>query len=87
MAALEQVANNQPARHPLLDDVALARIINRVHGGPVVKAWEVGGLDETWIDMFVGLTEDLPRKRARQRMIAKLHQDFEKSHPTYGKMH
>jgi len=51
-------------------DVSLANMINRLHGAPVIAAWEVQDLDEMWIETFFELAkirkqeEELQRHRA-----------------------
>ena len=83
--AFEQVANNQGPQHPQLDALAVARLVNRAHGGPVIAAWNVDQLDQPWVDLFLGLAEDLPKKRARQQLVAQKVKEFEAAHPTYMK--
>ena len=73
--------------HPRLDQLSLARVINRMHGGPVITAWEVEQLTDEWIDLYLGIAVDLPRKQERARAIKKLFNEFEAAHPTYGKRH
>lgn len=67
-----------------MNDVTLARIINKVHGGPVISAMEIESLDETWVDVFLGIAIELPAKTARQQAIKNKFAEFERSHPTYG---
>ena len=69
--------------HDRLESVTLARLINKVHGGAVITAMEVDQLDEVWIDVFLGITVDLPAKKRRQQVIAAKFEEFERSHPTY----
>jgi hypothetical protein len=67
-----------------MDDLTLARIINKLHGGAVVTALDVGQLDETWMDFFLSVALELPRERERQTKIKNLFDKFEREHPTYG---
>lgn len=62
------------ATGPLLD-LYLARDINRVHGGPVIAAWEVRYLDEATLDMFWSLRQHVSISQAAVRQIenAKAH--------------
>ncbi len=54
------------ARHAMLADIELAQMINRACGGAVIAPWQVGELPEDWLDLFRGLTVQLPEmKRAR----------------------
>lgn len=46
---------------------------------------DVDGLDETWVDLFIGVGVDLPRKQKRQKAIQAKFDEFERSHPTYSK--
>ena len=84
-AALEALAQGREARHSRLDSLTLARLINKIHGGAVVTAMEVDQLDETWIDLFIGVGVDLPNMQRRQKAIQARFAEFERSHPTYGK--
>jgi hypothetical protein len=84
-AALEAIANGREARHSRLDSLTLARLINKLHGGAVVTAMDVDQLDESWIELFVGVGVDLPNMQRRQKAIQAKFEEFERSHPTYGK--
>lgn len=79
------MAAKQTVSHPALDNLTLARIINRLHGGNVIAAWEVDQLDDVWLDVFLGVGEELPKKQQRQRLIAQKFKEFESEHPTFGK--
>jgi hypothetical protein len=46
---------------------------------------QVDQLDETWIDLFIGVGVDLPNMQRRQKAIQARFAEFERSHPTYGK--
>ena len=48
-------------------DTELARMINRLHGAPVLAAWEVEGLDEMWVDTFFALAQSQREEEALQR--------------------
>lgn len=77
------MADKQPAEHPALEALTMARMINRLHGGNVIAAWQVNQLDLIWLDVFLGLSEDLPALRQRQQLIAAEMKKFEAEHPTY----
>ena len=70
--------------HERLEAVSLARTINQVHGYGVISAMEVDQLDAVWIDVFLGVTNELPKKRERQKKIQAAFDKFEREHPTYG---
>ena len=78
------MAQKRDFDHDRLTAVALARIINKVHGGMVISAMEVEQLDDTWVDVFVGITYDLPQKERRAKLIQRKFEEFERSHPTYS---
>jgi len=70
--------------HNRLNDLVLARLINKSHGAGVISAMEVEQLDETWLDFFKAVVIELPHMQARQKHIDNLFREFENSHPTYG---
>lgn len=43
-----------------------AQIINRIHGGTVIAAWEVDRLDQAWLELFYGVAEMRTVQRERQ---------------------
>lgn len=74
---MSAVANKKYTDHPHLNALTIARIINRLHGGPVITAMEVDQLDEDWIDSMLGVAIDLPAMQARQNSVTQWHQSFE----------
>ena len=62
----------------------MARIINQAHSAPVIAAWDVPQLDETWLYTFIGLA-DLPRRQAPQRAVQRKFEEFRNAHPTFRK--
>lgn len=59
-------------------------MVNRVHEGPVIAAWEVDQLDELWI-YAIGSLADLPRRAAPVQALQKKFAEFRNRHPTYRK--
>lgn len=62
----------------------VAQLINRLHEGPVMAAWEVDQLDEAWLFAFYGLA-DLPRKQRPKQMLDRKFAEIRSKHPTYRK--
>jgi hypothetical protein len=85
MDALQETASGGAASDPFLRNVLAAQIINRVHGGAVVSAWDVGDLDETMIDVFYGLVQDLPELQQGEARAQTVRMEWLRSHPSYGK--
>ena len=77
-------AQGRVTEHNRLNDLVMARLINKAHGAGVISAMEVPQLDETWMDFFKGVVIELPHMQARQKHIDNLFSEFERSHPTYG---
>ena len=59
-------------------------MINQVHGGPVIAAWEVGQLDETWLHALNSIA-DLPRKQKPKQALEAKFAQYRRDHPTYRK--
>ena len=74
------VAQERVTEHERLDDLVIARLINKAHGASVISAMEVDQLDETWVDFFKGVAIELPALQARQKHIDNLFLNFEKEH-------
>lgn len=55
-------------------DTELARMINRLHGAPVLAAWEVEGLDEMWVETFFAMARTQREEESLQRHRAALEQ-------------
>lgn len=85
--ALYALSKNGAANHPRLNDLGLARIINRLHGGGVITAMEVPQLSDEWLDLFLALEYDLPKIQAREKIIKQKFKEFEAAHPTYRRTH
>jgi len=83
--ALDALANGDDAGDTRFDDLTIARLINKAHGGSVITAMEVSVLDNSWTDFFTGVMIDLPNKQRRQKIIKQKFEQFEREHPTYGK--
>lgn len=62
-SALLDLSRGDGASHPLLADIELAQMINRVSGGAVIAPWQIGELPEDWLDLFRGLVVQLPQMR------------------------
>jgi len=82
--ALEYAAQRGMTNHEKLRDVELARLINVQCGAAFVAPWEVGQLDEEWIDVFKGLA-DLPRMRESYQAFDRKLSEIRAKHPTYRK--
>jgi len=66
-AALLAVSGGGAAGDPLVDDVLLARQVNRILGGPFVAPWELGDLPQDLLLAVRGLAVDLPIFLAARR--------------------
>ncbi|HLC04074.1 MAG TPA: hypothetical protein VJK02_13635 [Anaerolineales bacterium] len=66
-----------------LQNILLARKINAAMGGAVVGPWDIDQLDDTTVDMILGLAEDLPGLKAGQQKIEGELQAWRMRHPTY----
>jgi hypothetical protein len=69
----------------MLARVGLANNINRASGGAVIAPWQIDELDETWLDVFRVLGDELPTMRDAYQRIKKVKDSWLASHPTYGK--
>jgi hypothetical protein len=84
-AAIHAMARGDVPSDPRMYDLGAARMINQMHGAPVVTMWDVAELPEDEIDFFFGMARDLPRERETQEKVKKLFAEFEARHPTYRK--
>lgn len=85
MDALLVAAQGGASTHPILSKIQVANIINRLHGGPAIGAWEIDQLPDDWIDAMVLTGTKL---QALQRGLQKLEtykQAWRANHPTYRK--
>ena len=71
--------------NPYFARIAMARTINAAHGGPVIAAWEVDQLDDTWQDAFRALMFEGESYRKEQAALKAYKDKWLASHPTYGK--
>ena len=67
-----------------MNSLAVARLVNKAHGGAVMTAMEVEQLSDDWVDFFEGVMVTLPKKQERERRIRQKFEQFEREHPTYG---
>ena len=85
MDALLDAAQSGATTHPVLSKIQLASMTNRLHGGPVIAAWEIDQLPDDWLDAIVLTSIKLP---ALQRGLQKLEaykQAWRTRHPTHRK--
>lgn len=59
--ALLQLAAGREVSHELLAPAVLARRINQIIGGMAVLPWTVLDLPYEWLDLFDGMSGELPR--------------------------
>jgi hypothetical protein len=69
--ALLAVSDGKAAGDHLVDDVLLARQVNRILGGPFVAPWDLGDLPQDFLDVVRSLTVDLPAFWAARRQAEK----------------
>lgn len=67
-----------------LYNLSTAQMINRLHGGPVVAAWEVSQLDWLWQYALANFA-DLPRRQKPIMALKKRFAENQRKHPTYRK--
>lgn len=82
--ALEYAAQKGTTAHEMIKAVELAKLINLQCGGAIVTPWDIGQLDETWIDVFKGLSK-LPSMRNSYQAFDKRLAQLRAQHPTYRK--
>jgi len=61
------VARTGATGHPQIQAVWLAHIVNRYCGGAVISPFEVDQLSDDWIEVFIGLADDLPKMQTAQK--------------------
>jgi len=71
-------------QHPDMLDVQRARLINWHCGGAVIAPWEVGQLDDHWLNVFKGLQE-LPKLKENFQAFENLLAKRRAENPTYRK--
>lgn len=81
---MSAAAKSGRTSHPLLLAVNRARLINQQLGGALIAPWEVGQLDEAWLDVFYGLQE-LPDLRKNYQEFENLLAQRRNANPTYRK--
>jgi hypothetical protein len=82
---LNTLARGGSPRHERINRLYLAHAINSLHGGGVVSVMDMENLDATWLDFFIGMAVDLPKKQAHERLIAEKLREFERENVSYGK--
>ena len=71
MDALLVAAQSGATTHPTLSKIQLANMTNRLHGGPVIAAWEIDQLPDDWLDAMVLTGIKLPElQRGFQKLEA-----------------
>ena len=63
------LAGGHGTGNPYLTAILTAQRVNRLSGGAIVTPWTVGQLDETWLDAFAALENEVPKI---QRGIGKI---------------
>lgn len=71
--------------HPFILAINAARAINTQCGGAVIAPWDVAQLSDDELDVFRGLSVDLPFLQDVKRKKEQVFEDVRKSHPTYRK--
>jgi len=71
--------------HPFILAVNAARMINSQCGGAVIAPWEVNQLSADELDVFYGLSKDLPARQAVEKKKEQVFEDVRKRHPNYRK--
>ncbi len=85
MDALLVAAQSGATINPILSNIQLANITNRLHGGPVIGAWEIDQLPDDWLDAMVLTGTKLQTfQRSFQRLEA-YKAAWRGKHPTYRK--
>jgi hypothetical protein len=82
--ALDYAAQKGTTGHDKIKAIELARLINLQCGGAVIAPWQVGQLDEEWMEVFKGLM-DLPKLRANYQAFDRKLAEIRRKHPTYRK--
>lgn len=54
---------------PFFSRLMIAQVINRLHGGAVVSAWDVDMLDEATVDAVLAYEHDLPQMQVGRAKI------------------
>jgi hypothetical protein len=85
---LQELKDDGKTSHPLLAAILTAQAVNLAHNGPVVAAWEVGGLPEDWIDACIAVA----KRKVFETAKAKANNQAESyktawrsNHPGYGR--
>jgi len=74
------VARGEGTGHAQLNAMWTAQMINRLHGGAVIAAWQVDELDEAWLAALVGMAVELPEMKRRQSLIQAEHEKFRREY-------
>lgn len=83
--ALPELIERGTTRHPFLTAIILAKLVNQASGGAVVSPWEVDELDETWLDAFRFLANDMQDATKVRQKVQAVKERWLAQHPTYGK--
>jgi hypothetical protein len=83
--ALPELLERGTTRHPLLIAISLARMINQASGGAVISPWEVEHLDESWLDGFRFVNDELVSAAGSRQKVQAAKNRWLSQHPTYGK--
>lgn len=67
--------------NPLMVDVVLCRRINQKLGGAVFKPWEIGEIDQDWLDAI----ENLEKPSVLNRSWEKVNEKFAEFRSKYGR--
>lgn len=70
---------------PVLTNINMAQMANRLHGGPVVAAWEIDQLPDDWLDAIVATSVELPEYERGFAKVEKHKVAWRAKHPTYRK--
>jgi hypothetical protein len=66
-SALFEVAREGRTNDEHLSNIFRAQKVNEVMGGMALMPWDVGDLPDEWMDVFCGLTDELPKLKAMSR--------------------
>lgn len=74
------MARGEGTGHAQLHAVWTAQMINRLHGGAVIAAWQVDELDDAWLAALIGMAVELPEMKRRQAVIQAEHEKFRREY-------
>lgn len=76
---------NGKTSNPYFARIALTRLINNTCGGAVIAPWEIGELDETWLDAFRVQAYEGASLAKQAQALRDAKNAWLARHPTYGK--